>query len=114
MTDAGGASTTSEEITITVDNPAGNVAPTVQAAADPKTGTVPLVVRFSSAASDPDSDKPVGVGLQAVEDDSAAATHTYTVAGTYNAKVTPIRRMTTATVQVVVKPKTTVGRERRR
>ena len=33
---------TSEEITITVTNPPGNMAPTVQALADPKTGTAPL------------------------------------------------------------------------
>jgi PKD repeat protein len=114
VTDAGGASTTSEEITITVANPPGNVAPTVQATADPKTGTVPLAVRFSSAASDPDGDQLLSVwdfgdGGQA---GGTAATHTYTAAGTYNAKVTvtdPGGKSATATVQVVVKPKTTVG-----
>jgi chitodextrinase len=114
VTDAGGASTTSEEITVTVNNPPGNAAPSVQAAADPKTGTVPLAVRFSSAATDPDGDQLLSVwdfgdGGKA---GGTAATHTYTTAGTYNAKVTvtdPGGKSGSATVQVVVKPKTTTG-----
>jgi hypothetical protein len=114
VTDAGGASTTSEEITITVNNPPGNNAPTVQALADPKSGTAPLVVRFSSAASDPDGDQLLSVwdfgdGVKAGGD---AATHTYTQPGTYNAKVTvtdPGGKSATATVQVMVNPKTTVS-----
>ncbi len=114
VTDAGGASTTSEEITITVNNPPGNNAPTVQALADPTSGTAPLVVRFSSAASDPDGDQLLSVwdfgdGVQAGGD---AATHTYTQPGTYNAKVTvtdPGGKSATATVSVVVNPKSTVS-----
>jgi PKD repeat protein len=114
VTDAGGASTTSEAITITVNNPPGNQAPTVQALADPKTGTAPLRVRFTSAASDPDGDQLLsrwdfGDGGQA---GGTNANHTYTAAGTYNAKVTvtdPGGKSATATVQVVVKAKTAVA-----
>ena len=61
VTDAGGASTTSEEITITVANPPGNAAPFVEALADPTSGRAPLRVRFSSAASDPDGDQLLSV-----------------------------------------------------
>ena len=39
-----------------VGDPPGNQAPTVTAAADPKTGTAPLTVEFSSHAVDPDGD----------------------------------------------------------
>ena len=56
VTDAAGASTTSDPITITVENPPGNVAPNVEAAADPTAGTAPLRVQFSAAATDPDGD----------------------------------------------------------
>jgi hypothetical protein len=107
VTDAGGASTTSEEITITVNNPPGNAAPSVQALADPKTGRAPLRVRFTSAATDPDGDQLLSVwdfgdGVQA---GGTAATHTYTQPGTYNATVTvtdPGGLSATATVQVIV------------
>ena len=51
VTDAGGASTTSEEITITVANPPGNAAPSVEALADPTSGTAPLRVRFTSSST---------------------------------------------------------------
>ena len=47
VTDAAGASTTSDPITITVENPPGNVPPNVEAAADPTSGTAPLRVQFS-------------------------------------------------------------------
>jgi PKD repeat protein len=114
VTDAKGGSTTSEEITITVNNPPGNAAPTVEALADPASGTAPLTVRFSSASSDPDGDQLLSVwdfgdGIKA---GGAAATHTYTAPGTYNAKVTvtdPGGKSATATVQVIVRPKTTTG-----
>jgi len=116
VTDSGGASTTSEEITITVTNPPGNAAPTVQALADPTTGPAPLRVRFTSSATDPDGDQLLSVwdfgdGVKAGGD---AATHTYTQAGTYNAKVTvtdPGGKSATATVQVVVKAVTGAGSE---
>ena len=108
VTDNRGASTTSEPISITVNDPPGNAAPTVQALADPKTGTAPLRVRFTSAASDPDGDQLLsrwdfGDGGQA---GGVNANHTYTAAGTYNAKVTvtdPGGKSATATVQVVVR-----------
>ncbi len=46
-------------------NPPGNVAPTVQAAADPHPAAAPLRVQFSAAASDPDGDATdVQVGLR--------------------------------------------------
>jgi hypothetical protein len=97
-----------------VNNPPGNQAPTVQALADPKTGTAPLRVRFTSAASDPDGDQLLsrwdfGDGGQA---GGTNANHTYAAAGTYNATVTvtdPGGKSATATVQVVVKAKTAVA-----
>jgi PKD repeat protein len=113
--DAGGASVTSEEITITVTDPPGNRAPSVEALADPTTGTAPLKVNFSSAATDPDGDQLLyvwsfGDGKQA---GGESATHTYTAPGTYNAKITvrdvPGGATAEATVQIVVRPKTTTG-----
>jgi cytochrome c len=107
VTDAGGASATSEEITITVSNPPGNVAPTVEALADPTSGAAPLQVRFTSAASDPDGDQLLSVwdfgdGITA---GGAGATHTYTAPGSYTAKVTvtdPGGKSATATVPIQV------------
>ena len=103
----GRGGTDTAEIPIVVGNPAGNQAPTVTAAADPKTGTAPLTVEFSSHAIDPDGDDLLvtwafGDGGQAAGDE---ATHTYTSAGTYTATVTamdPTGATGTATVQVVV------------
>jgi PKD repeat protein/plastocyanin len=114
VTDAGGASVTSDEITITVNDPPGNRAPSVQALADPKTGTAPLRVTFSSAASDPDGDQLLSVwdfgdGVQAGGESVA---HTYTQPGTYNAKITvrdPKGLSATATVQIVVRARTSGG-----
>ena len=116
VTDAGGASTTSEEITITVANPPGNAAPSVEALADPTSGTAPLRVRFTSSSSDPDGDQLLSVwdfgdGVKAGGD---AATHTYTQPGTYNAKVTvtdPGGKSASSTVQVVVRAVTGAGSE---
>ena len=90
-----------------VGNPAGNQAPTVTAAADPRSGTAPLTVEFSSHAVDADGDDLLvtwafGDGGQAA---GAEATHTYTAAGTYTATVTamdPSGAAGTATVQIVV------------
>jgi cytochrome c len=105
-TRAGGASATAE-VEITVANPPGNRAPSVQAAATPRSGAAPLRVRFTSAASDPDGD-PVatvwsfGDGGQA---GGVNATHTYTQPGTYTATVTVTdpRGMTDAdSVQITV------------
>jgi hypothetical protein len=89
VTDRGGAFDT-EEVVITVENPPGNVPPTVQAAATPRSGTAPLRVNFSSSAVDPDGDQvstvwDFGDGVQA---GGAKIAHTYTQAGTYTATVT--------------------------
>jgi PKD repeat protein len=79
-----------EEVVITVENPPGNVAPIVQAAATPRSGTAPLRVSFSSTAVDPDGDQvstvwDFGDGVKA---GGANIAHTYTQAGTYTATVT--------------------------
>jgi PKD repeat protein/type 1 glutamine amidotransferase len=99
--------TGSETVEITVADPPGNAAPTVRMAADPKTGTAPLRVRFSSAASDPDGDRLASVwdfgdGGKA---GGTRATHVYTRPGTYDATVTvtdPGGKTGTATMQIVV------------
>jgi PKD repeat protein len=114
VTDAKGGAVTSEEITITVTNPPGNAAPTVQALAAPKTGTAPLRVDFTSASSDPDGDQLLSVWDfgDGVKAGGESVAHTYTKAGTYNAKVTvtdPGGKSATATVQIVVKAKTTTN-----
>ena len=62
----------------------------MQAAADPRSGTAPLVVRFTSSATDPDGDQvstvwDFGDGQQA---GGADIGHTYTTPGTYTATVT--------------------------
>ncbi len=106
VTDRHGASGTAE-VTVTVANPPGNVAPTVQAAADPTSGTAPLRVRFTSSARDADGDPLISVwdfgdGGQA---GGTSAVHTYTRPGAYDAKVTvrdPGGRSATATVRVTV------------
>jgi PKD repeat protein len=113
--DAGGASVTSEEIVITVNDPPGNLPPSVQALADPKTGTAPLRVVFSSSATDPDErDRDqlrtvwnFGDGAHGAGETIA---HTYTQPKTYTATVTvtDLDGLTaTATVQIVVRPRTT-------
>jgi cytochrome c len=88
-TDADGGSATAE-VVITVEDPPGNVPPTVVAAADPQTGTAPLRVSFTSAATDPDGDQvstvwDFGDGVQA---GGPSVVHTYTTPGTYTATVT--------------------------
>jgi PKD repeat protein/type 1 glutamine amidotransferase len=106
VTDKHGAAG-SAQVVITVANPPGNVAPTVQAAADPASGSAPLRVRFTSAARDADGDPLTSVwdfgdGGRA---GGTSAVHTYTQAGTYDAKVTvtdPGGRTGTATVRVTV------------
>jgi PKD repeat protein len=94
-------------VTITVGNPPGNQAPTVQATADPATGRAPLVVRFSATGHDPEGQAltyawAFGDGGKAT---GATASHRYAKAGTYDAKVTvtdPHGATGTATVRVVV------------
>jgi hypothetical protein len=93
-----------------VANPPGNAAPSVQALADPKTGTAPLRVTFTSASSDPDGDQLLSVWDfgDGVKAGGETATHTYTQPGTYNATITvkdPGGKSATATVQIVVKAK---------
>ena len=56
VTDRKGAFDTAE-VEVTVDDPPGNVPPTVQAAATPRSGAAPLRVSFTSAATDPDGDQ---------------------------------------------------------
>ena len=116
VTDAGGASTTSEEITITVANPPGNAAPFVEALADPTSGRAPLRVRFSSAASDPDGDQLLSVWDfgDGVKAGGTNAIHTYTQPGTYTATVEvkdPDGLTATESVQVVVSAVTGAGSE---
>ena len=106
VTDEGGLSA-SATVAVTVGNPPGNQAPTVQAGADPGSGTAPVTVRFTSSARDPE-----GQGLLYVWEfgdggmaGGGTATHTYTTPGTYDAKVTvtdPHGATGTATVRVVV------------
>ena len=89
VTDRGGAFDT-EEVVITVENPPGNVPPTVQAAATPRSGAAPLRVSFSSSAVDPDGDQvstvwDFGDGVKA---GGANIAHTYTQPGNYTATVT--------------------------
>jgi PKD repeat protein len=103
VTDPSGASDTAT-VTVTVT---GNRAPTVRAAADPKSGSAPLRVRFTSAARDADGDRlssvwDFGNGVKA---GGRTATYTYTQPGTYDATVTvtdPDGATGTATVQVTV------------
>ena len=106
VTDSHGLSTTAE-VTVVVGNPPGNQAPSVTATADPKTGTSPLTVQFSSHANDPE-----GKGLLVVWEfgdgqfgAGESVSHTYIAAGTYLAKVTatdPSGASASATVTIVV------------
>ena len=89
VTDARGRIGTAT-VTVTVGNPRGNQAPTVQIAATPRRGTAPLKVTFTAAASDPDGDPVLyewdfGDGGKA---GGRKVSHTYAKAGTYTAKVT--------------------------
>ncbi len=88
-TDGKGAFGTAE-VTVVVGNPPGNVPPTVAAAAAPRSGTAPLQVQFTSAATDPDGDQvstvwDFGDGVRA---GGEAISHTYTQPGAYTATVT--------------------------
>jgi cytochrome c len=102
VTDRHGATGTAD-VAIEVSNGA----PTVRAAADPRSGTAPLRVRFSSTGSDPDGDRlsyvwDFGTGVRA---GGPTATYTYTQPGTYQATVTVTDaggKSGTATVPVTV------------
>jgi PKD repeat protein len=106
-TDEDGATATND-VVVTVGNPPGNKAPSVEAAADPDSGAAPLNVRFTSQGTDPDGDR---LTYEWDFDDGSAkpatrnARHTYTAAGTYDATVTvtdPSGASDTATVTVTV------------
>ena len=88
--DSGGATGTAT-VEITVEDPPANQPPTVSALADPRSGPAPLRVRLTSAARDVED----GTNLLVVWDfgdggqgGGEAVWHTYTMAGTYQAKVT--------------------------
>ena len=108
VTDAAGVVTTSESVTITVQDPPGNMPPNVEAAADPIRGTAPLAVQFSSDATDPDGDTLVitwAFGDGGTATGARPPVHTYTAPGVYTATVTardPGGRTGTDTVQVTV------------
>jgi PKD repeat protein len=105
-TDGKGAFDTAE-ITIVVDGPPANQPPTVQVAADPRSGTAPLPVRFTSAARDPEGKQMLmvwdfGDGVQA---GGPAISHTYRTPGTYTAKLTvtdPGGLTATASIEITV------------
>ena len=106
VTDEGGL-TASSTVSVTVGNPPGNQAPTVQVAADPVSGNAPLDVRFTASGRDPEGGALLytwdfGDGGQSA---GRSVTHRYTAAGTYTATVT-VRDAQgatgTATVQVTV------------
>jgi cytochrome c len=106
VTDRAGL-TDSEEITITVGNPAGGQSPTVDVAADRTSGAAPLRVGFSAAGSDPDGDS-ILYEWDFGDGDHAAGTqvsHVYTTPGTYQATVTVTDvggKTGTATVTITV------------
>jgi PKD repeat protein len=96
-----------EEVTIVVDGPPDNQPPTVQIAADPRSGAAPLPVRFTSAARDPEGKGLLmvwdfGDGIQA---GGPAISHTYRTPGTYTAKLTvtdPGGLTATASIEITV------------
>ena len=112
-TDRQGAFDTAE-VTIVVDGPPANQPPTVQIAAYPRSGTVPLPVRFTSAARDPE-----GKGLLMVWDfgdgtkgAGPSISHTYRAPGTYTATLTvtdPGGLTATASLQITVSGSTALA-----
>ena len=109
LTVSDGTLSASSTVNVTVGNPPANQAPTVQIAADPIRGGVPLDVRFTASGRDPEGGPLLytwdyGDGAQGA---GRSVTHRYRTAGTYTATVTvrDAGGLTgTATVQVTVDP----------
>ena len=88
-------------------------APIVKASATPTSGQAPLVVRFTSSATDPNGTAPLGrtAYLWEFGDGSSAfganQTHRYTAPGTIDAVLTvtdPERKSTDKTIRIIVHP----------
>ena len=87
VSDASGA-TAAKTLTIVAADPPGNVAPSVQADALPRSGSAPLEVQLSAAGTDPDGDAlrySWDFGDGSASATGATATHTYERAGAYTA-----------------------------
>jgi PKD repeat protein len=87
----GGGKTGTDTVEIEVTDPPGNMAPSVQIEAAPKSGNAPLSVLFSSEATDPDGDEltyqwDFGDGDTASDVDSIR--HVYRQGGSHTAKLT--------------------------
>jgi PKD repeat protein len=113
-TDADGAFDTAE-MTIVVDPPPANQAPTVQIAASPRSGAAPLPVRFTSAARDPDGQQLLMVWDfgDGAKGGGPSINHTYRTAGTYTATLTVTDlggKTASASTTITVSGPTTVGR----
>jgi PKD repeat protein len=114
VTDAIGATAT-KTITITVTDAPGNANPTVEAAWAPGSSGDPMQVQFSAQATDPDGDKNLTFEWDFDDTNKKSGKqveHTYTAAGTYNAKVTVKDGKggsTTVVVPVTVSPKANVA-----
>jgi PKD repeat protein len=107
VTASDGKATSTKTVTVTVAL-AANVAPTLDILADPVRGSAPLVVRFSSQATDPDGTDPLKY-TWAFGDGSFSAepnpVHTYVAAGVYTATLTVEDRQggkTTKTLTITV------------
>ncbi len=91
VTDGSGAGGT-DTVQVVVGDPPGNLAPAVEAFADPSSDvTAPVEVTFTTEASDPDDDTLTfewDFDDGSAKGSGASAKHTYTRAGTYDAKVT--------------------------
>jgi len=90
VTDEAGKTGT-DTVAITVTDPPGNAAPSVEIAAAPASGNAPLDVLFSSEATDPDDDEltylwEFGDGDTSSQEGSVR--HVYRQGGTYTAKLT--------------------------
>ncbi|HEU4840463.1 MAG TPA: PKD domain-containing protein, partial [Ilumatobacteraceae bacterium] len=90
VTDEAGKTGT-DTVAITVSDPPGNAAPSVEIAAAPASGNAPLDVLFSSEATDPDDDEltylwEFGDGDTSSQEGSVR--HVYRQGGTYTAKLT--------------------------